>query len=120
MMALPFFAAFTLTREFLPAMKSKGIGTIVNVTSAASRIVCPGAAAYTAARWAMAGFTESMRAELYWTDINVVLAMFGTVRSPYWEHNPGSLERLPRTAKMARVVNSRNGSRSNRACNRKE
>ena len=93
-----------MPRKFLPAMKRKGIGTVVNITSVASRIVWPGAAAYTAVRWAMAGFTESLRAELYWTDINVALAMFGSVRSPYWEHNPGSLERLPRIARMARMI----------------
>ncbi len=41
MMALPFFAAFNLTREFLPAMKQRGSGRIVNVTSVASRLVWP-------------------------------------------------------------------------------
>jgi short-subunit dehydrogenase len=104
MMSLPYFAAFNLTREFLPAMKGKQSGTIVNVTSVASRIVWPGAAAYTAARWAMEGFNKALRAELYWTNINVMLAMFGTVSSDYWEHNPASLERLPKVAKMARVL----------------
>ncbi len=41
-----------------PHMLARNSGTIVNVTSIASRIVWPGAVAYTAGRWAMRGFTD--------------------------------------------------------------
>jgi len=64
MMAAPYFAAFFLTRAFLPDMLRRHTGTIVNMTSLASRIVWPGAVAYTAARWAMRGLTEALRADL--------------------------------------------------------
>jgi uncharacterized protein len=64
MMALPFFAAFNLTREFLAAMKQRGSGRIVNVTSVASRLVWPGATAYTAARCAVDALTKGLRLEL--------------------------------------------------------
>jgi short-subunit dehydrogenase len=30
--------------------------------------------------------------------------MFGTVDSPYWEHNPGSRERLPKQAAGMRTL----------------
>jgi short-subunit dehydrogenase len=101
MMALPFFAAFNLTREFLPAMKQRGSGRIVNVTSVASRLVWPGATAYTAARCAMDALTKALRLELGGSGIGVTLAMFGTVESEYWKHNSGSRERLPGVAAMA-------------------
>jgi NAD(P)-dependent dehydrogenase (short-subunit alcohol dehydrogenase family) len=64
MMALPFFAAFNLIREFLPAMKQRGSGRIVNVTSVASRLVWSGATAYTAARCAVDALTKGLRLEL--------------------------------------------------------
>jgi uncharacterized protein len=101
MMAVPYFAAFYVTRAFLPSMLRRKSGHIVNVTSMASFVSWPGAAGYTAARWAMRGFTEALRAELYGTGINVTLLIPGYVRTAYFEHNPGAEERIP---KMARSI----------------
>ena len=98
MVTVPYLAAFNVTREFLGGMLSRGTGHIVNVTSVASRLVWPGAVAYTAARWAMEGFTAALRADLYGSGIGVTLAVLGPVDSPYWQHNPGSRERLPKRA----------------------
>jgi short-subunit dehydrogenase len=100
MMAAPYFAAFYVTRAFLPDMLRRGSGHIVNITSPASRIVWPGATAYTAARWAMRGFTEALRSDLRGSGLRVTLAVLGKVSSAYWEHNPGSEERLPKIAKL--------------------
>ena len=95
MMALPYFAAFYITRAFLPDMLKRNSGHIVNISSVGSRFVWPGATAYLAARWAVRGFTEALRADLYRTGIRVTLYESGVVGSPYWEHNPGSLVRVP-------------------------
>ena len=104
MMASPYFAAFFVTRAFLPEMLKRNSGYIVNMTSAASRLVWPGATAYIAARWAMHGFTEALRADLTGTGIRVMLASFAKVASSYWENNPGSEERLPKAQSMIRVL----------------
>jgi short-subunit dehydrogenase len=96
MMALPYFAAFNITHAFLPAMLKRNSGHIVNISSVASRFVWPGATAYIAARWAVRGFTEALRADLDSTNISVSLYESATVKSPYWEHNAGSYERLPK------------------------
>lgn len=104
MMASPYFAAFFVTRAFLPDMLKRNSGYIVNMTSAASRLVWPGATAYIAARWAMQGFTEGLRADLTGTGIRVMLASFAKVASSYWENNPGSEERLPKAQSMIRVL----------------
>lgn len=104
MMAVPYLAAFNITRELLPGMLARGSGHIVNVTSVAARLAWPGAVAYAAARSAMEGFTNALRADLHGSPIGVTLAMFGTVESPYWEHNPGSRERLPRRAASMPVL----------------
>lgn len=100
MMELPYFAAFNITRAFLPEMLKRNTGHIVNMSSVGSRFVWPGATAYLAARWAVRGFTEALRADLYDTKIGVTLYESGVVNSPYWEHNPGSRERVPKIAKM--------------------
>ena len=98
MMAVPYLAAFNLTRELLPGMLARRSGHIVNVTSVAARLAWPGAVAYATARSAMEGFTNALRADVYGCGLGVTLAMFGTVETPYWEHNPGSRERLPKQA----------------------
>ena len=96
MMTLPYFAAFHVTRAFMPEMLQRNSGHIVNISSVGSRFVWPGATAYLAARWAMRGFAEALRADLYGTGIGVTLYESAVIKSPYWEHNPGSLERVPK------------------------
>jgi short-subunit dehydrogenase len=104
MVAVPFLAAFNLTREFLPGMRQRGTGHIVNVTSIGAFLVWPSAAAYISARWAMRGFNEALRAEVYGSGIGVSLVGFAQVSSTFWEHNPGSWERLPDAAHRLRTL----------------
>ena len=99
MIAVPYLAAFAVTRALLPAMLARRSGCVVNVTSPAAFCPWPGATAYTVARWAMRGFSEALSADLYRTGVHVALIVPGEVRSPYFEHNPGSHERLPRIAR---------------------
>jgi len=104
MIALPYLAAFNLTRELLDDMRKQARGHIVNVTSVASRLAWPGAVGYIAARRAMEGFNAALRADLYGSKIGVTLVVFGTVESSYWDHNPGSRERLPKRAASIRSL----------------
>lgn len=103
-MAVPYFAAFNLTRELLGPMLGRGTGHIVNVTSVASYLAWPGAAAYTAARRALEGLHAALRAEVRGSGIGVTLAVFGVVETPYWQHNPGSREHVPRGAALFRTL----------------
>jgi NADP-dependent 3-hydroxy acid dehydrogenase YdfG len=83
MMAVPYFAAFNVTHAFLPGMLRRNTGHIVNVSSVGSRFVWPGATAYIAARWAVRGFTQALRADLADTGIHVTLYESGVVQSEY-------------------------------------
>jgi len=104
MVAVPFLAAFNVTRELLPGMRQRGTGHIVNVTSIGAFLVWPNAAGYIATRWAMRGFNEALRSELYGSRIGVSLVGFAQVSSSFWEHNPGSWERLPAAAHRLRTL----------------
>jgi short-subunit dehydrogenase len=104
MMAVPFLAAFNLTRELLPGMRRRGTGHVVNVASIGAFLVWPKAAGYLSARWAIRGFNEALRAELYGTGIGVSLVAFAQVSSSFWEHNPGSWEQLPAAAHRLRTL----------------
>ena len=100
MMAAPYFTAFFTTRAFLPAMLARGSGQIVVINSPAARAAWPGATGYTAARWALRGFTEALRADLRGTGLSVTSVVPGKVLSPYFDHNPGVLQRSPGLARL--------------------
>jgi uncharacterized protein len=96
MMAVPYFAAFDLTRAFAPGMIARGSGSIAFVTSPASYLAWPRASAYIAARRALAGLAETLQSEFKGKGVSVTLVALGTVETPYWQHNPGSRENLPK------------------------
>jgi short-subunit dehydrogenase len=104
MIEVPYLAAFNLTRAFLPEMIARGSGALVYIASPASYLAWPNASAYTAARRAIAGLAETLQGELRGTGVAVTLVVLGTVETPYWEHNPGSRERLPKTNPMLAPV----------------
>jgi short-subunit dehydrogenase len=96
MIELPYLAAFYATKAFLPEMLARKHGCIVNVTSPASFVAWPNATGYIAARQALKGFSDGLRLEVEPNGVTVSLVVLGTVESSYWEHNPGSRERVPR------------------------
>jgi short-subunit dehydrogenase len=104
MMAAPYFAAFNVTRAFMPAMLQRGSGRIAVVTSPACYFAWPGATGYTAARWAMRGFAAGLRADLHGTGVRVTLVTPALVNSPYFARNAGTAERIPRIARIYRTL----------------
>lgn len=104
MMAAPYLAAFYATRAFLPAMLARGSGVCLYINSAASQLIWPGAAAYTAARWAVRGLFEAVRAETKGTGVQTAMATFAKVSSEYWENNPGSETHVPRAQAAVPVL----------------
>lgn len=100
MMALPYLAAFELTRALVPAMIHRGSGRIVNITSLAAYTHIPGATGYAVARWAVRAFSGQLREDLRGTGVGVTLVAASEVDSPYFENNPGSRERIPRAVAL--------------------
>ncbi len=96
MMAVPYLAAFNLTRKLAPAMVARGSGGICFITSPASYLAWPNASAYIAARRAVAGLAEALQSELKPSGVSVTLVVFGAVDTAYWEHNPESLQNVPK------------------------
>lgn len=105
-MALPYLAAFELTRALVPAMIARGSGRVANMTSAAAYFSFPGANGYGSARWAMRAFNEHLREDLRGTGVGVTLICPAEVDSPYFDHNPGSRERVPRIGRVLGTLSS--------------
>jgi NAD(P)-dependent dehydrogenase (short-subunit alcohol dehydrogenase family) len=59
-----FFGTVHTTKAALPILREQGGGHIINVTSVGSRMATPGLSAYQSAKWATAGFSLVLAAEV--------------------------------------------------------
>jgi NAD(P)-dependent dehydrogenase (short-subunit alcohol dehydrogenase family) len=71
------------TQPWLPLMRGRRAGYIVNVSSAAGRIATPFMGAYNASKFALEGLSDSWRLELAPFGIHVVLVAPGPVRTEF-------------------------------------
>lgn len=89
-----FFGLVAVTKAVLPHMRVRGSGLIINVGSVSGLAGFPGYAPYAASKFAVEGFSESLRHEMGPFGVRIVLVEPGAFRTPIW--NKG-LERI-RTA----------------------
>lgn len=85
-MELDFFAAVELARLALPLLREGRTPAIVNVGSILGHRAIPFAAEYCAAKFAVRGFSESLRAELARDGVDVLLISPGTTDTPFFEN----------------------------------
>jgi NAD(P)-dependent dehydrogenase (short-subunit alcohol dehydrogenase family) len=105
-----------LTRTVLPAMRARGDGAVVNVSSVSGRVAVPVGGAYHSSKWALEALSETLRYELAPFGVRVAIvepgpfktalhdkelhpADFGRPDSPY---RPLVEEYLRRSAAMKR------------------
>jgi len=104
MMAAPYHAAAVLDHAVLPHLLAAGRGVLIHVNSPACGVPWPGATGYTAARWALRGLHEALRADLAGTGVRTCHVVFGEVSSPYFDLNEGARETLPGIARLIPVL----------------
>ncbi len=83
LMSINFGATVRLTRAFLPVLARAGAAQLVNVSSIFGIIAPPGQSAYAASKFAVRGFSESLRHELEMSNspVGVTLVHPGGVRT---------------------------------------
>jgi len=86
-MDINFFGVQTVTREVIPLMRQRKQGKIINISSVSGFSTSPGFSAYNASKWALEGFSESLRYELKFFDIDVLLIEPGTYRTKIFSEN---------------------------------
>ncbi len=74
-------AVFTITREVAAIMKKQGFGSVLNISSMASKYGIPQAIAYSAAKSAIEGMTRAMAVELSPFGIRVNCIAPGFIRT---------------------------------------
>jgi short-subunit dehydrogenase len=80
-MEVDYFAPVALTKAVLPAMRARRAGHIVVVSSVMGYVGTPGRSSYAAAKHALHGYFDSLRAEIWREGIKVTLACPGYVRT---------------------------------------
>lgn len=76
-----FLAAVDLTKKVLPGMLKRGAGQIVAVSSVMGKFASPQRSGYAAAKHALQGFMDSLRAEVHAVGIRVLVASPGFVNT---------------------------------------
>jgi short-subunit dehydrogenase len=84
-MRVNFFAPVHLTLAVLPRMLARGAGLIVNVSSVGGRLGIIHEAAYSASKFALCGWSESMAVDLQGTGVSVKLIEPGPVDTEIWD-----------------------------------
>ncbi|WP_447938808.1 oxidoreductase [Pseudoxanthomonas mexicana] len=77
------FGLARLTQQVIPAMRERGRGTIVNVSSMGGRIYTPLGAWYHATKHAVEGWSDALRLELKPFGINVVVIEPGIIATEF-------------------------------------
>lgn len=86
------FGLMGLTQLLLPAMRDRGRGRIVNVSSIAGRFATPGAGWYCASKHAVEAISDAMRLELNQFGIQVVLVEPGLIRTGFEQASAESMD----------------------------
>lgn len=73
LMDLHLFGPAALVRAALPAMRERGTGTIVQMSSQGGRMSFPGVSAYSASKFALEGWSEALAGEVVPFGIRVML-----------------------------------------------
>ncbi|MHB8318498.1 MAG: SDR family NAD(P)-dependent oxidoreductase [Acidimicrobiales bacterium] len=88
-MTVNFFSPVAMTLALLPRMIERGSGVIVNVSSLGGRLGIMTEAAYSSSKFALAGWSEAVSADLADTGVRVRLVLPGAIDTEIWDQ-PGN------------------------------
>jgi NAD(P)-dependent dehydrogenase (short-subunit alcohol dehydrogenase family) len=77
-----------VNRAFLPAMRNRGEGLLINLSSIAGRLSAPFFGVYHASKWAVEGYSMSLRGELASSGVDVVVVEPGPFATALFPTSP--------------------------------
>jgi NAD(P)-dependent dehydrogenase (short-subunit alcohol dehydrogenase family) len=86
-----FFGLVAVTKAVLPSMRERRSGKIVNISSISGRIGFPSMGPYVASKFAVEGFSESLRLEMLPYGVHVVLIEPGSYKTDIWSKGLGAI-----------------------------
>ena len=76
---------FSLLQGFVPAMKARKRGLIINLPGVLGKTPMAGAAAYAASKYGLNGMLKSVREELRRTQVRITNLYLGGTDTPFWD-----------------------------------
>ena len=88
MLELNVLGPMVSSQAALPIMRARGGGHIINIASTAGRIANPNVSGYSASKFGIVAFSESLRREVYKDNIRVTVIEPGVVATELRDHIP--------------------------------
>lgn len=106
------FGLVAVTQRFVPFMRARGHGRIINISSVLGRLSLPLMGAYTSTKHAVEAVSDSLRMELVGTGIDVIIIAPGSIQTNFGETVANSVgswvnERSPHAARYQRFQRDR-------------
>ncbi|MGD1731404.1 oxidoreductase [Klebsiella pneumoniae subsp. pneumoniae] len=107
------FGTIMMTKAVIPHMRERRSGYLVQFSSVGGRIGAPGRAAYSAAKWGVEGFSESLAREMRLIGVHVTIVELGGFRTDFagtsTTLDPGQLDYDAVVGSAARMQREYNG-----------
>ncbi|MEL7025935.1 MAG: SDR family NAD(P)-dependent oxidoreductase [Pseudomonadota bacterium] len=87
------FGLHHLTRAVIPVMRAQGHGRIVNCSSGLGYVAYPWRGAYNSTKFALEGYSDTLRLELHGVGIKVVLIEPGLIETEFGKNSQKHFER---------------------------
>jgi short-subunit dehydrogenase len=81
------FGLMNVTRAILPYFREQNCGIVINVASVGGRITFPLYSLYHATKWAVEGFSESLRYELEEFNVRVKIVEPGPIKTDFYDRS---------------------------------
>lgn len=91
------FGLMAVTRAFVPAMRARGAGRVINVSSVGGRMTFPLMGAYNATKYAVESLSDALRVELRPFGVHVSLIEPGSIRTEFADVSVGTVTLDPRS-----------------------
>lgn len=86
------FGLVAMTQAFLPMMRKRKYGKIINISSVVGKVSIPLLGAYTATKHAVEAISDAMRVELMHTGIQVIMVAPGSIQTNFGNTVAGTLQ----------------------------
>jgi NAD(P)-dependent dehydrogenase (short-subunit alcohol dehydrogenase family) len=93
-----------VTRAFLPAMRARGHGLFINISSVAGRFAAPSFGVYNASKFGLESYSQALRYELASSGVDVVVVEPGPFTTELFPQSPHPKDADDRAASYPQVV----------------
>ena len=103
------FGLMAMIRAFVPQMRARGAGRIINVSSLGGRLTLPFLGSYNSTKYAVESLSDALRAELYPFGVRVSIVEPGVIHTGFTDRSMTEAQKYDRADSPYRPVLDRMG-----------